>query len=104
MFGAALLVFEMSTPRQALRAAGCLTVMFVVRLREQRGAAIRVRGAERVWRQALARAGRIPVATGSVAGTRSRTVASFFGGGDASRASACKTLAKQASGAAVHAP
>ena len=53
MFGAALLVFEMSTPRQALRAAGCLTGMFAVRLREQRGAAIRVRGAERVWRQAL---------------------------------------------------
>ena len=47
--------FELGTPRQALRAAGCLTGMLVVRLREQRGAAIRVRGAERVWRQALAR-------------------------------------------------
>ena len=87
MFGAALLVFEMSTPRQALRAAGCLTGMFAVRLREQRGAAIRVRGAECVWRQALARARRIPVAAERVGGTRSRPVGRFGGGVNASDSS-----------------
>jgi len=77
----------MSTPRQALRAAGCLTGMFVVLSREQRGAAIRVRGAERVWRQALARAWSHPFAAGRVAGTRSRPVGRFGGGVDASEIS-----------------
>ena len=80
-----------------------------MRLREQRGAAIRVRGAERVWRQALARAwasGVAPYSRRTRRGTRSRPVASFGGGVDASGASGCKGTRpnKQAPAAAVHAP